>query len=51
MQNSNEEFAGINGEKYQHKLLLLVFGLIYLYRQAILYQNIGLMQHHSLQNK
>ena len=51
MLNSNEEFVGINGEKYQHKLLLLGIGSIFHYPLVILYQNIGLMLHRLLQSE
>ena len=51
MRNSNEGFVGINGEKYQHKLLLLGIGLIYHYHLEILYLNTGLMLLHLLQRQ
>ena len=51
MLNLNEEFVGINGEKYQHKSQQLVYGLIFHYPLVIQYLNTGLMLLHLLQKQ
>lgn len=51
MLNSNEEFVLTNGEKFQHKQQVLVYGLICLCLLEILFLNIGLTRLHLLQNK